>query len=560
MPALGTDALIYHITIPAMWMQSHVLAPLDLVFHDAAAEHSPMLTQLGNYLLMRLTGDDGLVWLVQPAFFLPLLWLFYRSARLAGAGRDISKLAVALMAIHGPFLMSVYIANNELVMLFGAAMLLYGLLLSRRRSARGLIVSAGGLALMLATKHVAVIYAAVALPLLVPVAWRTLKTSRRGVLTCLAAGLLLAIGAGFLWRNWLIYGNPMYPSQVRLGGVTLFDGLYNARPLVDHGWQLANLGYLFFHGNHHFGPRWVLNVPLLLAVVGCVAFAARGCKRMRRWGLLAACVIFPVASALLFLSVVPFWEQHRLLFPVYYAMFLALACLLGRLGRMGPGLRVAAVALPLVMLLCEVFFSSLFVEWWFIAMLAGAVVAAVLPWPTKPLRRFVLPVAGGGLVLLALSGSLWYATYAQNRLAMRRAMYPRVYGTQGQAWNVVNEYTARRPARIAYSGSTLIWPLFGPNALNRVSYVPLSPQDKPTAIKLHSDDEIYERLATARRSTVDEAFWLQRIREHRIELLFLVDDPKVGGVRQELEIVARHPEIFEAIFSQDNVRVFRVKP
>ena len=82
LPALGTDSLIYHLTIPATWLQEGFLSPVDLPFHDSAAEHSPLLSQVLNYLLMALTGDDGLAWLVQPAALLLTAWLFFTSARL----------------------------------------------------------------------------------------------------------------------------------------------------------------------------------------------------------------------------------------------------------------------------------------------------------------------------------------------------------------------------------------------------------------------------------------------------------------------------------------------
>src|SRR5688572_19152434 len=87
LPPLGTDSLVYHLTIPAKWLHEGFLAPLDLPFHDGAAEHAPVLTQAIFHGMMRLTGDDSLTALVQPAFLLVLAALFYASARLLGAGK-----------------------------------------------------------------------------------------------------------------------------------------------------------------------------------------------------------------------------------------------------------------------------------------------------------------------------------------------------------------------------------------------------------------------------------------------------------------------------------------
>src|SRR5688572_5240534 len=78
-PPTGSDGLIYHLTLPAHWLRAGYLAPIDLPFHDGAAEHSPALTETIYFLLMRLAGDDRLVWVVQPAFFLAVCRFYYLS-------------------------------------------------------------------------------------------------------------------------------------------------------------------------------------------------------------------------------------------------------------------------------------------------------------------------------------------------------------------------------------------------------------------------------------------------------------------------------------------------
>jgi hypothetical protein len=124
-----------------------------------AAEHSPMLSQSINYLLMRLTGDDGLVWWVQPAFLFWMDWIFFRSARLLGASKRLALVGTALMAIHFPFVDNATMTNNDLILASGMALSLYEMILTQRRLERGAAVAAGGLAMMLATKVIGVVYA-----------------------------------------------------------------------------------------------------------------------------------------------------------------------------------------------------------------------------------------------------------------------------------------------------------------------------------------------------------------------------------------------------------------
>jgi hypothetical protein len=44
-----------------------------------------------------------------------------------------------------------------------------------------------------------------------------------------------------------------------------------------------------------------------------------------------------------------------------------------------------------------------------------------------------------------------------------------------------------------------------------------------------------------------------------VDLLFLVDDPKVGGVAVELSIVRQCPELFEPLFKTENVYLYRLR-
>src|SRR5678815_3284668 len=84
LPALSADSLIYHLAIPAQWLQRGFLCEVDLPFHDGAAEHSPLFMETVIYGLMRLTGDDTLAFFIQPTCFLLIVALLHQSVRLLG--------------------------------------------------------------------------------------------------------------------------------------------------------------------------------------------------------------------------------------------------------------------------------------------------------------------------------------------------------------------------------------------------------------------------------------------------------------------------------------------
>jgi hypothetical protein len=638
LPALGTDSLIYHLAIPAIWLKQGLLSAVDLPFHDGAAEHSPMLSQIINYLLMRLTGDDGLTWLVQGAFLAAAWWAFFASARLMGLGRGAAALLTALLVLFPPFAASAQVVNNELVLTCGLALFALGLLMMRVRPGAGLLFGAGGMAVMLASKHVGIIYAAAALPLAIPEIWRLCQGQRpwtpleqhhdipaagraqpgcrdvvqngcrgpapadvqprasgpgpaseqrpdvqpgcrdvvqngcRGAAparggrrrllpwAALSAALVLAGGA-FYFRNWLAHGNPLFPARVSLLGRTIFPGLYDQSVLVSHGWSPAVLWRMLADGGGLFGPPLVFGVLLWLGAAALPILSLLRYGRRAPWPRLAAGTVFPVIASLLFFALVPFWGEHRLLFPVYYALWLGAAGTLALVARMKGGAGGLAVKLGLAAALLAVLWSlGLWLAGWFWLCLAAA---AALAFAFRRWRRAgkywpVLPVAACLAALLL--GPVWYPAYRAAREEKRDKLCPRYYGAQGRAWQLVNRLSASPGGlTVAYSGSPLVFPLFGARLQNRVVYVPLSPEDRPSPVALQPGDSLYLRLARARREKFDESYWLAGLRDRRVDLLLLVDDPKTGGVVSEAGAVLARPEVFKLEFAQENVRVFRVR-
>ncbi len=568
LPALGTDGLIYHLTIPAMWIQRGLLSQVDLPFHDSAAEHSPMLTQLISYLLMRLTGDDGLCRLVQPIFLVATFRLFFLSARLLGLRRETALLWTSVLVLFPPFFTGALMPNNDLALTCGCALFLYGLLRTYPAKGAPVALAAGGIALMLATKVVGVVYAAAAVVVLLPAAWsrfRQAGQASRGKLLAEAAGAVAIVLAGscFYLRNWFVYGNPLYPAEIAVGGVRLFAGLYGPSVLIDHGWSLSALGKVLFHESGP-GVAFAFRLPFSgLLWGGFLASATLLLVRFRSrasWPVLGATLVFPLLSIALYFAVTPFWRQHRLLFPAYYALWLAAASGLALVGALGR-------RLPAVVLNC-LLVGSLFVQlymmgfWdhgasWALAIAAG--LAGCIRWPRQAFRRVLAPVAGLALVLAAATGWWWYPAYRARRQPVRQRVYARYYGPQGEAWNVVERLSrAGRPLTVAYAGTPLTFPLFGSRLENRVVYVPVSGDDRPTPVSLRRGDSIYLRLARQRRASTDEKFWLDGLRRRRVDLICLVNDPTRGGAEPELGMIIRHPDMFEPVFSQEGVHLFRV--
>jgi len=576
LPALGTDSLIYHLTIPATWLQEGFLSPVDLPFHDSAAEHSPLLSQVLNYLLMALTGDDGLAWLVQPAALLLTAWLFFTSARLMGLSRAAAMPLAGLLLFFLPFLHSMQVVNNEMILTAGFALFACGLLLVRARPGRGTIFAAAGIALMLATKVVGVIYAAVALPLLAVTLWtrwRRTPAGRRRRLAWLGAAALALLLAGsfFYLRNWIAHGSPLHPAHIRIGGWTLFDGLYDASSLVSHGWSPKALWGMLVHDGARFAPKWFYGIPLWLGFAVCLATSLLRGRRRLGWARAAVGVAFPAAAVLLFFAFVPFWNQHRLLFPVYYALWLGLAGALGRAARLRPPLSGRVVKWALTVLALGL---TGFLLWATGALGPAAVWAVLLLVPVaawagerarrrrarRPHLRLLIPAAA--VLLAAVSVPFWYGGYRLRRERVRGRLYANldIY-REGLAWNMIGKLGRREGGlTVAYSGTPLVFPLFGPRLENRATYVPVSAADRPRPVEPEPGKGLERLLAEARRARPDAEFWLAELDRRKVGLLFLVDRPQTGGTAFELEVVRQNPDRFERLHSERAIHLFRVKP
>lgn len=542
---LGTDGLIYHLTIPAKWLQAGWLSPVELPFHDGAAEHAPVLVETAWWALMKRTGDDRLAWIVHPLFFaatLRLIWLSARALRLGIAG---ATLATAFAGLFTPFVIAAIVPNNDMALACGAAWALLGLVRSDRDPRAGLVAALGGCALMAASKTVGVVFAAALLPLLVPAARRARREGRFrwGELAIAAACATFAIVS--YGRNMARHGNPLWPAEL-LG----MPGLYRGSALVDHEWSPATLFGLLFSPDSEFA----LSLPFGLAfAAGWIACAVRA-FRQRRWGRTAATVVFPALASLLFFALVPHWRELRLFFPVYVAALLAAASALAWGLRAVPAARrpaaraAAAAVVPIALIATGLLGEP---RVW-IAIVAGAF-ALALPRPRLP-RPAAIALPTAALALLWLAAPLWPAADA----GKREIAWQNNYGPQAEAWFAVVRET--RPGDgIAYAGSAAVFPLFGPDLSRRPVYVPVSPDDRPRAVDLRPGDHLPTRLAATRRASFDEAYWLDGLRKSGARVLLVVRDPAIPVALPELDAARRRKDLFEPVAAFDGAWVFRVR-
>ncbi len=375
--------------------------------------------------------------------------------------------------------------------------------------------------------------------------WRQLRAARGRVHLAVAAAL---VAGPWFGRNLLVYGNPLYPARLMLGGQVVFDG-----PLASDyfapttlGWNVAPL----FAAAHQF-----VEAHGVLAVLGVLApvVVLLGVL-LRRTGLRSSLAMAALPTALFaaFLHH-PFNQPgfgasyiHRYLIGWYSISMAALAVGLSA----WPWLRRPAAMVLLLGVACSAGEATRFA----VPVLVATVVATVgLCWPRL---RVALDAFGDRVVRLRLPPLLVVAAAipAVYALQVVRAdsQYDPDYGWHDPAsdrgWGPACAWVHRHVAgsRIGLHGSIYFFPLLGEPFSNDV-YV---------ADDLHLD---VPRLTPAAVVAWVEANQLDYLvccvprldRTGAREFAF--------GTSIAAELLAARPDRFESVFAARGSQVLRVR-
>ncbi len=294
LPPYAYDALTYHLTTVAVWVQTGSLAPSP--FSRCCAFY-PFAPDLLVGFVAVLLHDDALVGLVQVPFVLLGAAATAGIARIAGLARSGAVASGALFALT-PVVLAQAPTNYVDVTL--AALVLSSLYMLTRylqAGAQGQLIVAGLAAgLALGTKGIGPLWAIVLFATAIAVSAMAVRNGRAksaSAIKGLAGASFAGICLGGWWyiRNLATTGNPLYPFTIRLFGATLFKGpldvgeTLTVPPLgADAPWPVTvalnwatdfkfwNQGSIDYQQRFGgLGPLWVwLGLPLLAVMVAAL--------------------------------------------------------------------------------------------------------------------------------------------------------------------------------------------------------------------------------------------------------------------------------------------------
>jgi hypothetical protein len=559
LPPQANDALTYHLPAAVQWLQTHRLGLYQTWFYNPANTYSPLAGSMFIAWLIAPMGNDVLARFVEAGPLLLIYLAMLELMRRMGAGTAVAALLAVAACISRPMLSQVVLAKDDLFLAAFFIVLVVQVLRPVSRSPRSVWRAGIAAGLLLATKYTA-LFSLPLLLLLVDAPWRVAGWRWRH---WLAAGAALMLLAGpWYWRNWLLTGNPLYPTDVRLAGVTLFDGMFTAlrsdRLEGTRWWGVLTRGY--------YGLPLVVTLGLLATCLGAI-LARRG--RIFTDPLLRLCVIGPPVGLALFVLASPYAEIRF----VYPSLLLLFACAAGLL-RAGRWSIAAAIVLAMLSGLTAFSWEPQTRQQMIQFLVCAAVVTAVgmalvgmgtrLPWTYW---RGVLVSAG--LVLALMVYVHWNGYIKLYRQSIDEQIFPHGnYGELGQTWAFVRTRLPPR-ARLAYANTYLIHPLYGFDLDRPVEYAPTRPGvwylhdlgrfDQPT-----TGEHIPDQVAPLTWQQPSAVTWLANLEHMGAEYLLVgkrsISDPGVAVQPPELTMARSMPQRFERLDENSEAAVYRIRP
>ena len=478
----GVDGLLYHLPMVAEWLQAGSIWTVDgLLFITLG--YPGFREAILAFLSLPLHHDHLALPLLAefPLFALAVYALVRQHTGSALLGLAASAYATSVPVVARA---STSQKNDLALALAFAIALLFAIRLVKAPRHSGALLCGGALGALASTKFTGVAYAAAIVG--AGIAWALLRHARpAGWLQqglgawALAIATAAVVASPWYLRNVLAFGNPFYPAEVRLAGVTLFEGPlragelwgratvgWNVRPLIE-GWPL-------------FVEAYGLLLPLLMA--GTLALGLEIVAGRRRSGAAAVPLALALVAGLVFLhqplnwpSTVDYNYTLRFFMPGFITVLLATATWAADVpwrAKLVAGLMLGTSVVNLAM----------WARWWWVPLelvLAAAAYGGVR-WghvgPPVPVSRG-RSTAVGAFLALAVAAVVLSELRAQWQYHPVYG-YPAVLGNRegvGDVYAFVHRNL--RGQRIVASGREGTFPLYGDDLSNRVipAREPLTP-------------------------------------------------------------------------------------
>lgn len=565
-PSICADSLQYHLTFPANWLINGNLNNPIVIFGSkptsaelSALTYYPINAELWFFWLMAPLRNAFLADVGEAPFYLIGIIAVFSILRKFSINKNIALFCGFLWALIPNIFKQLRTASQIDVMCAALLLVFLSQLISLSRKPKiGNAIFLGITIGMLAGTKVLNIYWLIALsPLsLYYLLKLRLKVSFSYLLAIVATLVSLAfVFGGFSYiRAFILTANPLYPVRIEIFGKQIFPGFIDKNTFSNLfvNWKDFSLMKLFFREG--LGIQFLTFIlpgtfiPLLLYL-----FVKDKNEDHVEYMLL---FLAPFLMFLFYLFLIQaYWTR-------YIFSYLGIGLIAGVvfLNRFKWKERYIWVLGMLSMMIASISLANR-------GELVFSMICAILLFIfTLCFRQRIARSIRGVLTLrniffgmLVVILCLCFLNLKYNREELGRYSQPFSKKEAGQrdialAWKWLDDYTGKG-ARIAYTGRSEIYPLFGTKIKNQVIYI--SVNDKPN-LPHYYPDGLYRKIK-------DFNAWKENLKKERIDLLFIglphainneSDDPNEFPVEDQWAVA--HAQFFKPVFSNSLVHIYKV--
>jgi hypothetical protein len=566
-PPVCADSLQYHLTFPAAWLRNGNLNNPIVIFGSLPA--SIELVPLSYY---PINAESFFFWLMLPLrnafladmgevpfYFIGILAI-YSILRKFSIKKETAVLAGLLWVLIPNLFKQIRTASQIDVICAVLFLVVFNslLVLKEKWNFRNSILFGISLGLFIGTKALDVFWSVSLIPLFLLFLYRNFKkvNLKNISFSLIIILLMLLLFGGYSYvRTYILTGNPFYPLIINFLGKTIFPGLIDKASysqLVVR-WNEFHLRNMFF--GEGLGAQFLLFI-FPGSIIPLLFF--KSVRKKTREPLLYFLVFFMSAFMLwMYLFFIKaYWIRY--IFP-YLALGLITAVLF--LDKFNWGKKYTTVVgfLAVLSSACELAHSKELI----ISLLLSFLVFTLFFLFRKNIiaflgNKFILRFA---IIFIAISVvPLYYLNDKYNREELSR--YSLLFKGKAPvekdislAWIWLNENTGSGK-KIAYTGRSEIYPLFGTQIKNDVLYVSLN--DKPSLPHYYKDG-FYRKERNFNS-------WKKNLKKQNIDYLFvalphLINNESSNPEECPIEDkwAKSDPLMFSLVFNNSKAKIYSVK-
>jgi hypothetical protein len=369
----------------------------------------------------------------------------------------------------------------------------------------------------------------------------------------------MIIFGGFSYlRNFILTGDPFYPVDIKLFGVTFFKGVMGTG-FIDAANNDFSFGKFLFHEGVGAGFIIFVIPGIILATIKIVK------KRLFNSPIFLFYILIPafyliyryiigVPNVRYLYSwfgvcfVIAFFGLSEFKVPVRMINFLVFVCFLASTAEIASHQELV-ISIFISLLLFVIFRPLLML---------------VLGFILRPVNIVFL------ILVFFTALQVLYADYVNNEFSRYKTSrkYSGFWPDAIESWIWLNNNTSAN--NIAYAGRPVPFPLYGSRFKNNVYYVSLN-EKKPC---LHAYKQAWYDCSkdyssfhkslmepNNYRGNANYATWLKNLKESEIDFLFLYSLHQIKTIEFPIEDkwASANPEIFRLVFNNDTVRIYKVR-